>query len=152
MLILINSDTRIFLVHQSLSPYDFISPKIIPQKEMTQLDQKTCTFKKFDRACQIILQKDCTKLYFHNGIVYFSILYITSIFNFHKFKKYSFTYVTKISTVLLITNGIQAFCFFKTSSQGFPGGSLVKNTPANARDMNSIPDPGKSHMPQSNQA
>ena len=32
----------------------------------------------------------------------------------------------------------------------FPGGSLVKNPPANAGDMGSIPDPGWSHMPQSN--
>ena len=34
----------------------------------------------------------------------------------------------------------------------FPAGTVVKNLPANARDMGSIPDPGRSHMPQSNQA
>ena len=28
-------------------------------------------------------------------------------------------------------------------SQGFPGGSVVKNPPANAGDTGSIPDPGK---------
>ena len=33
---------------------------------------------------------------------------------------------------------------------GFAGGSVVKNLPANAGDMGSIPDPGRSHMPQSN--
>ena len=33
---------------------------------------------------------------------------------------------------------------------GFPGGSLVKNPPANAGDTGSIPGPGRSHMPQSN--
>ena len=26
---------------------------------------------------------------------------------------------------------------------GFPGGSVVKNPPINARDMDSIPDPGR---------
>ena len=30
---------------------------------------------------------------------------------------------------------------------GFPGGSLVKNPPDNARDMGSIPDPGRCHVP-----
>ena len=33
---------------------------------------------------------------------------------------------------------------------GFPGGSVVKNPPANARDMNSIPGLGSSHMPRNN--
>ena len=32
----------------------------------------------------------------------------------------------------------------------FPGGAVVKNPPANAGDMGSIPGPGRSHMPQSN--
>ena len=35
---------------------------------------------------------------------------------------------------------------------GLPGGSLVKNPPANAGDTGSIPDPGRSHMPWSNWA
>ena len=30
---------------------------------------------------------------------------------------------------------------------GFPGGPLVKNLPANAEDMSSTLDPGRSHMP-----
>ena len=34
----------------------------------------------------------------------------------------------------------------------FPGGSVVKNLPANAGDTGSIPSPGRSHMPQSNWA
>ena len=34
--------------------------------------------------------------------------------------------------------------------QGFPGGSVVKTLPANVGDTGSIPDPGGSHMPQSN--
>ena len=31
--------------------------------------------------------------------------------------------------------------------QGFPGGSVVKNPPANAGDMDSIPGLGRFHMP-----
>ena len=34
--------------------------------------------------------------------------------------------------------------------KGFPGGSVVKNLPANAGDMGLIPDPGRSHMLQGN--
>ena len=33
---------------------------------------------------------------------------------------------------------------------GFPGGSVVKNPPANAGHTGSTPGPGRSHMPQSN--
>ena len=36
--------------------------------------------------------------------------------------------------------------------QGFPGGAVVKNPPANARDMGSSPDLGRSHMPRNNKA
>ena len=32
----------------------------------------------------------------------------------------------------------------------FPGGAVVKNPPAGAGDMGSIPGPGSSHMPRSN--
>ena len=32
----------------------------------------------------------------------------------------------------------------------FPGGTAVKNLPANAGDTGLIPGPGTSHMPQSN--
>ena len=31
--------------------------------------------------------------------------------------------------------------------RGFPGGSVVKNPPANAGDTGSIPDPGRSKIP-----
>ena len=34
--------------------------------------------------------------------------------------------------------------------QGFPGGAVVKNPPANAGDMGLSPGPGRSHMPRSN--
>ena len=41
--------------------------------------------------------------------------------------------------------------FYKRSSRSFPGGSVVKNHPASSGDTGSIPDPGRSHMPQSNE-
>ena len=34
--------------------------------------------------------------------------------------------------------------------EDFPGGTMDKNLPANARDMGLIPDLGRSHMSQSN--
>ena len=34
----------------------------------------------------------------------------------------------------------------KTGSRGFPGGSVVKNLPANAGDTGLIPGPGRAHM------
>ena len=44
----------------------------------------------------------------------------------------------------------QALAQVKDGSWGFPGGSVVKNPPANAGDSGSIPDPGRSHALQSN--
>ena len=38
----------------------------------------------------------------------------------------------------------------KVRGLGFPGGTVVKNPPANAGDMGSSPGQGRSHMPQSN--
>ena len=38
----------------------------------------------------------------------------------------------------------------KNKIEGFPGGTVVKNPPANAGDTGSIPGPGRSHMPWSN--
>ena len=35
-------------------------------------------------------------------------------------------------------------------NQGFPGGALVENLPANAEDTGSSPGLGRSHMPRSN--
>ena len=40
----------------------------------------------------------------------------------------------------------------KRGPRDFPGGAVVKNLPANAGDMGSTPGPGRSHMPQSNEA
>ena len=36
--------------------------------------------------------------------------------------------------------------------QGFPGGSAVRNLPADARDTDSIPGPGRFHMSWSSEA
>ena len=41
------------------------------------------------------------------------------------------------------------FCFIKKTKQGFPGGAVVKNLPANTGDTGSSPGPGRSHMPRS---
>ena len=35
---------------------------------------------------------------------------------------------------------------------GFPDGAVVKNPPANAGDTDLSPGPGRSHMPESNEA
>ena len=40
--------------------------------------------------------------------------------------------------------------FFKIVLGDFPSGSVVRNPPANAGDIGSIPGPEDSHMPQSN--
>ena len=39
---------------------------------------------------------------------------------------------------------------FKNVYGDFPGGTVVKNPPAKAGDMRSIPGPGRSHMPWNN--
>ena len=41
-------------------------------------------------------------------------------------------------------------CVKKVRIQGFPGGAVVENLPANAGDTGSSPGLGRSHMPQSN--
>ena len=38
----------------------------------------------------------------------------------------------------------------RVKDQGFPGGAVVKNPPANAGDTGLSPGPGRSHMLQSN--
>ena len=40
----------------------------------------------------------------------------------------------------------------KIQLRGFPGGSGVKNPPANAEDMDLLPGVGRSHVPSSNLA
>ena len=41
-------------------------------------------------------------------------------------------------------------CVFQETNEGFPGGTVVKNPPANAGDTGLSPGPGRSHMPWSN--
>ncbi|KAJ8785494.1 hypothetical protein J1605_007091 [Eschrichtius robustus] len=41
---------------------------------------------------------------------------------------------------------------YQEERQGFPGGAVVENLPANAGDTGSSPGLGRSHMPRSNQA
>ena len=40
----------------------------------------------------------------------------------------------------------------KTRHEGFPGGAVAGNPPANAGDTGSSPGPGRSHMPWGNWA
>ena len=52
----------------------------------------------------------------------------------------------------LVTREVHVFIekfFPEKRSGGFPGGSVVKNTPASAEDTGSIPDPRRSHKLQS---
>ena len=42
------------------------------------------------------------------------------------------------------------FSYKKPYLRDFPGGTVVKNPPANAGDTGSSPGPGRSHMPWSN--
>ena len=47
---------------------------------------------------------------------------------------------------------IQAYLKKQEKSQGFPGGAVAENLPANAGHMGSSPGLGRSHMPQSSWA
>ena len=40
--------------------------------------------------------------------------------------------------------------WYLTKERDFPGGTVVKNPPADAGDTGLIPGPGRSHMPRSN--
>ena len=51
-----------------------------------------------------------------------------------------------------VFEGLISSCLQKPLFWGFPGGTMVKNPPANAGDMGSIPGLGRSHMPRSNYA
>ena len=52
-----------------------------------------------------------------------------------------------LKTVLLYSVSVY---FNQKMLHGFPESSVVKDPPANAEDMSSIPDSGGAHMPQSN--
>ena len=56
-----------------------------------------------------------------------------------------------ISVVVRQADGAQDEGSIKTKVRwGFPGGTVLKNPPAKAGDTGSSPDPGRSHMTQSN--
>ena len=48
-----------------------------------------------------------------------------------------------------VGRSLGSFGEYKTL-QGFPGGTVVKNPPANAGNTGLSPGPGRSHMPRSN--
>ena len=54
------------------------------------------------------------------------------------------------SNVIRVSQGQISLVVLKNTSRDFPGGSVVKNPPANAGDPGSIPGPGGSHMSLSN--
>ena len=51
--------------------------------------------------------------------------------------------------VLIFSPIFQCWNIIK-KTRDFPGGSVVKNPPANLGDTGSSPGPGRSHMPRSN--
>ena len=69
-----------------------------------------------------------------------------------------FTYTSYLSILSLMDTQVVSnsptslTALQQTEVQGFPGGSVVKNLPANARDLGSIPDPGGCYRSQSSWA
>ena len=61
-----------------------------------------------------------------------------------------------VSVIETLRTRVIFFIFVNKANQlrlaSFPGGSVVKNPPANAGDRGLIPDPGRFHMLQSNLA
>ena len=55
--------------------------------------------------------------------------------------------ITLYLTILFVN-----YTSIKLKKEGFPGGAVVENLPANAGDAGSSPGPGRSHMPRSNWA
>ena len=67
-----------------------------------------------------------------------------SVFTLWKFIK---IYVYYLCTYLYV---LYFKILIKKKLQGFPGGAVVENPPANAGDTGSSPGLGRSHMPRSN--
>ena len=72
------------------------------------------------------------------------VLQLLSIFSSVERKK------TKNPYPLYLLPYITVRVLYKTTVQGFPGGAVVENLPANAGDTGSSPGLGRSHMPRSN--
>ena len=64
--------------------------------------------------------------------------------------KYRFSPAERSDCTETIINQLLEDTYQNPISRGFPGGAVVKNLPANARDMGSSPGLGRSHMPRSN--
>ena len=65
-------------------------------------------------------------------------------------------WIKAVSVWLYLTNSLTHFkrelVLIKIYGEGFPGGAVVGNPPANAGDIGLSPGPGRSHMPRSNWA
>ena len=71
----------------------------------------------------------------------------------YKYILYTHTHThthTQYHLFLLPYQSIHPSNYSKNCIPDFPGGAVVKNLPANAGDMGSIPGPGRSHMPRNN--
>ena len=55
----------------------------------------------------------------------------------------------RLNKILLNNQWVKEVKRKKNTLRDFPGGTVVKNLPANAGDMGSIPGLGRSHMPWS---
>ena len=60
--------------------------------------------------------------------------------------KFSSTYASKRKMLDFLVR----HSYKNVTMEGFPGGAVVKNLPANAGDTGSSPGPGRSHMQRSN--
>ena len=71
---------------------------------------------------------------------------VMEILTFH----YSRSIVTLRSSKHFFIHRVGMLITVKTLMEGFPGGAVVENLPANAGDTGSSPGLGRSHMPRSN--
>ena len=51
---------------------------------------------------------------------------------------------------MMLNFGLNTHASLEEVNEGFPGGAVVENLPANAGDTGSSPGLGRSHMPRSN--
>ena len=71
----------------------------------------------------------------------------------HEYLIISFNYcIILFITECIVRSGVRDEDRFKNIIGGFPGGTVVKNPPANAGDTCLSPGPGRSHMLWSNKA
>ena len=101
----------------------------------------------------------CCTFHFHFLLLVFCLyLYFFLFLTFHFMLEYRF-FFPKVNNWTLMNNSGKSVCAqicrYKTyikneQKEGFPGGAVVKNPPANARDTGLSPGLGRSHMPQSN--